>query len=113
MNPCFHPSRYAGLLALLLSVLFPLHSLGQGLRVPDGFEVTEFADSRLANDIFCLTIDPKGRVIISGRGYVRLLLDEDGDGKADRAIDLAGAPLDGAMGLFAEGDSLSAVGGGG
>jgi hypothetical protein len=37
------------------------HSLG--LRVPDGFEVTEFADSSLANDIYCLTLDSKGRVV--------------------------------------------------
>ena len=63
-----------------------------GLRVPAGFEVTEFADSKLANDIYCLTLDPQGRVVVSGRGYIRLLLDDDGDGRADRAIDFADAP---------------------
>src|SRR5437588_8329508 len=84
-----------------------------GLRVPDGFEVTEFAGSDLANDIFCMTLDPKGRVVVSGRGYVRLLLDEKGDDHATKALDFAGAPKDGAMGLFWEGDDLYCMGDGG
>src|SRR5262249_16607966 len=50
---------------------------------------------------------------VSGRGYVRLL-EEGKDGKAARALDFAGAPADGAMGLFWDADdSLYAVGGGG
>ncbi len=52
-----------------------------GLRIPDGFEVTEYAGSDLANDIYCMTIDPQGRVVVSGRGYTRILVD-DGHGKA-------------------------------
>src|SRR5579871_2717708 len=84
-----------------------------GLRVPPGFEVTEFADSKLANDIFCMTLDPKGRVVVSGRGYIRILVDDDGDGRADRAIDFADGPKDGAQGLFWEGTSLYVMGDGG
>jgi putative membrane-bound dehydrogenase-like protein len=84
-----------------------------GLRVPPGFEVTEFADSKLANDIFCMTLDPHGRVVVSGRGYVRTLIDDDGDGRADRAIDFADGPKDGAQGLLWEGASLYVVGDGG
>jgi putative membrane-bound dehydrogenase-like protein len=84
-----------------------------GLRVPPGFEVTEFADNKLANDIFCMTLDPHGRVVVSGRGYVRILVDDDGDGRADRAIDFADGPKDGAQGLLWEGDSLYVVGDGG
>lgn len=84
-----------------------------GLRVPAGFEVTEFADSRLANDIYCLTIGPQGRVVVSGRGYIRILYDDDGDGRADRAEDFARAPRDGAMGLCWEGSALYATGDGG
>ncbi len=83
-----------------------------GLRVPDGFEVTEYAGSDLANDIFCMTIDPQGRVVVSGRGYTRILVD-DGKGKAARAIDFIAGPKDGAMGLLWEGDSLFVVGDGG
>jgi putative heme-binding domain-containing protein len=101
---------------LLLVFLVPT-SLAEtpphGLRLPDGFEVAEFTDSSLANDIYCLTLDPKGRVVVSGRGYIRLLVDDDGDGRADRALDFAGASKDGAMGLYWEGDTLFCMGDGG
>src|SRR5919202_803163 len=90
----------------------PSPARAAGLKVPPGFEVTEFAGSALANDIYCLTLDPRGRVVVSGRGYVRLLLPE-GEGRAGRALDFAGAPRDGAMGLFWEGDTLYCVGEGG
>src|SRR5690242_15628372 len=83
-----------------------------GLCLPEGFEVTEYAGSDLANDIFCMTIDPRGRVIVSGRGYTRVLV-EDGQGRATRAIDFAAGPKDGAMGLLGEGDWLYVVGDGG
>jgi len=88
-------------------------SVQHGLRVPAGFEVVEYADSKLANDIYCLTIDPKGRIIVAGRGYIRILVDDDGDGKADRAIEFADHPKDGAMGLYWEGDALYVTGDGG
>jgi putative membrane-bound dehydrogenase-like protein len=84
-----------------------------GLRVPAGFEVVEFADDKLATDIYCLTVDPRGRVLVSGRGYLRFLLDDNHDGRADRAIDFASVPKDGAMGLFWEGKSLYVTGDGG
>src|SRR5262245_3027469 len=84
-----------------------------GLRAPDGFEVTEFADSSLANDIYTMTFDPKGRVVVAGRGYIRILLDKDGDGRADGAIDFAPGLKDGAMGLLWEGTSLFCTGDGG
>ncbi|MGH7223630.1 MAG: DUF7133 domain-containing protein, partial [Gemmataceae bacterium] len=107
-------------LPLSLTVFFfctlaPLHAQAppHGLRLPEGFEVTEFADSSLANDIYCMTLDPKGRVVVSGRGYIRLLVDDNGDGRADKVLEFAGAPKDGAMGLFWEGDSLFCMGDGG
>jgi putative membrane-bound dehydrogenase-like protein len=84
-----------------------------GLRVPAGFEVTEFADSRLANDIFSITVDPRGRLVVSGPGYIRILVDDDGDGKADRAIEFAAGPKDGAQGLLWEGSYLYFTGDGG
>lgn len=106
---------------LLLTALFlfaaPAHARAQelqhGLRVPAGFEVTEFADSQLANDIFRMTLDPRGRVVVAGRGYIRTLLDDDGDGRADRALDFADNPKDGAMGLLWEGTTLYVTGDGG
>src|SRR5438477_9052802 len=104
--------------AALLLVLVP--GIGQtaenrefGLRVPPGFEVTEFADSKLANDIFSMTLDPRGRIVVSGRGYIRILVDDDNDGRADRALSFANGPKDGAMGLLWEGSSLYFTGDGG
>jgi putative heme-binding domain-containing protein len=97
------------LLALVLVALLARPAdadhVQHGLRVPDGFEITEFADNKLANDIFAMTIDPKGRVVVSGPGYIRLLLDDKGEGKATRTVDVANPP-EGAQGLLWEGDSL-------
>jgi putative heme-binding domain-containing protein len=84
-----------------------------GLRVPPGFQVTEYADSRLANDIFSLTCDPRGRVVVSGPGYIRILVDDDNDGRADRAVEFAAGPKEGAQGLLWEGDFLYCTGDGG
>ena len=50
----------------------------------------------LAHDIFAMTIDSFGRVVVSGPGYVRILEDQDGDGRAERAIDFADGPKSGA-----------------
>lgn len=88
-------------------------SVGHGLRLPAGFEVTEFADSALANDIYTLTVDPKGRIVVAGRGYIRILVDDNSDGRADRAIEFADNPKDGAMGLLWERDTLYVTGDGG
>ena len=108
------PRRALLLFALLVaSAHARADNVQLGLRVPEGFEVTEFADSKLANDIFCLTLDARGRVTVSGRGYVRILVDDDGDGRADRAIDFADGPKDGAQGLLWEGKALFVMGDGG
>src|SRR5262249_19742916 len=84
-----------------------------GLRVPPGFQVTDFAGSDLANDIYTLTIDPQGRIVVAGRGYIRILGDDDGGGRADPAIEVADSPKDGAMGLCWGGDTLYVTGDGG
>lgn len=83
------------------------------LRVPTGFRVTEFAGSELANDIVCMAIDPQGRIIVSGKGYIRVLVEDTKTGRASRAIDLEHAPRDGAQGLLREGEFLYYVGDGG
>jgi putative heme-binding domain-containing protein len=84
-----------------------------GIRAPSGFEVTEFAGPALANDIFSLSIDRLGRVVVSGRGYIRVLMDDDGDGRADRALDCPHAPSDGVQGMLWEDSSLFVTGDGG
>ncbi|MGF1578984.1 MAG: hypothetical protein ACFCD0_06440 [Gemmataceae bacterium] len=110
-------SYFRHLVLLFLFFLWSQESLADsvdlGLQVPDGFEVTEYADSRLANDIYTLTVDPKGRIVVAGRKYIRILEDTNKDGKADKAIPFADTPRDGAMGLLWEGDTLYVTGDGG
>ncbi|MBA4191612.1 MAG: hypothetical protein C0467_26840 [Planctomycetaceae bacterium] len=83
------------------------------ISVPAGFTASVVADNTIAPDISTMTIDDAGRVLVAGRGYVRVLVDDNGDGVADRAIDLIDGLKDGPMGLFAEGDSLYVVADGG
>ena len=84
-----------------------------GLSVPAGFSVTEYAGPALANDIYTLHVDARGRVVVGGRGYVRDLVDDDGDGRADRAVELVTGLNGGPMGLLWEGDELFIVADGG
>jgi putative heme-binding domain-containing protein len=73
-----------------------------GLRVQRGFRASVFSDEKLANDIWSMTLSPRGEVVVSGAGYIATLLDEDGDGRAERAVEFA--KVKGAMGLcFGEG----------
>lgn len=84
-----------------------------GVKVPEGFEVVEFAGDDLAHDIYSLTIDSQGRVVVAGAGYVKILIDNDGDGKADEAKLFSNVPKNGAQGMFFHGRSLICVGDGG
>ncbi len=79
----------------------------------DGFTVTQFAGDDLAHDIHSMTIDAKGRVVVSGVGYVRILEDKNGDGKADFAKEFANGPSTGAQGMVFYGNDLLCVGDGG
>jgi len=81
-----------------------------GVKVPEGFEVALYADDGLAHDIFSMTIDSRGRVVVSGPGYVRILLDTDDDGYADTFKQFADGPKTGAQGLFFHGRDLLCVG---
>lgn len=81
-----------------------------GLKAPPGFEVTLFADDDLAHDIFSMTIDSLGRVVVSGPGYVRILIDENGDGRADSFATYADGPATGAQGMYFLGRDLLCTG---
>lgn len=81
-----------------------------GIRVPDGFDVSLFADDELAHDIFSMTIDSHGRVVVAAPGYVRILEDTNGDGKADTVKQFADGPANGAQGLYFHGNDLLCVG---
>jgi putative heme-binding domain-containing protein len=102
----------ASFLAWILNPVCVAHAQIPGIQLPPGFVVSEFAGDDLAHDIYTMTIDARGRVFVAGRGYIRQVIDDDGDGRADRAIDVADHPKDGAMGLLVEGDIMFAVGDG-
>jgi putative membrane-bound dehydrogenase-like protein len=80
------------------------------LQAPPGFVVTQYADDRLAHDIFSMTIDALGRVVVSGPGYVRILVDSNNDGVADSFKQFADGPKTGAQGMFFLGRDLFCTG---
>lgn len=82
-----------------------------GLQVVDGFRVTLFAGPELADDIQAMTFDARGRVIVTGPGYIKTLMDADGDGRAERAV-LYAPTRTGGQGLCADGHHLMFVGDG-
>ncbi|MBM80863.1 MAG: hypothetical protein CMJ78_09740 [Planctomycetaceae bacterium] len=106
--------QVSGIAKTAFVVLLILHRVALGqtggtLRAPDGFEVSLFADDKLAHDIYSMTIDAKGRVTVSGPGYTRILVDEDNDGKADYFEQFADGPKTGAQGLFWNGNNLLCI----
>src|SRR5437588_9715241 len=97
--------RSLGLIACLaiasVSATLPEQNAADlGFKVPPGFEVSLYADDSLATDIFSLTIDAKGRVVVAGKGYVKILHDTKGKGKADRATTFSDLPRSGAHGMY-------------
>src|SRR6185436_10864475 len=109
--------RLRPILLLLLAIcstvsaadLLPVNALG--LRVARGFRVSLFADTDLAPDIYSMTLDSQGNVVVSSQGYIRTLLDTDGDGDADTFRDFATTGT-GAMGMCFYGRNLYFVGDG-
>ena len=83
------------------------------LSLPPGFRCELYADDELAHDVHCLTIDSQGRVVVSGVGYVRALLDTDHDNVADRVQEFTAGPETGAQGMYFDGPDLICTGDGG
>jgi len=103
---------WISLLALLLvPTLVPAQGV-PGLRVPAGFVVTEWADASVANDIYSIAFTNDGRLVVAGRGYLKLVEGTEDD-KAGKATDFAHPLADGAMGLLWDDGHLYATGGGG
>ncbi|HEX3728074.1 MAG TPA: hypothetical protein VHV08_17605, partial [Pirellulales bacterium] len=65
-----------------------------------------YADDSLAHDIFSMTIDAQGRVVVAGAGYVKTLHDDDADGRADRTTLYSSLPASGAHGMVFDGPDL-------
>lgn len=96
----------AALLCTLSQDLGNLQTVEElGLRVAPGFKVTLFADQALANDTYAMTLDSRGRVVVTSQGWIKILEDTDGDGKADRET-LFASTRTGGMGLCFDGKDL-------
>ena len=80
--------------------------------LPAGFRVALYAGDDLAHDIFSMTLDAAGRVVVAGPGYIKTLFDDDGDGRADRAELFSSLPASGAQGLCFDGSDLLFTGDG-
>ncbi len=79
-----------------------------GFVAPAGFSVELVAGDDLAHDIYSMTLDTRGRPVVSGAGYIKTLVDRDGDGRADKAELFAAWPPGGAHGLLVSGRDLYA-----
>lgn len=108
-------SRTLGVaLAMLLWTSFcggPLVAAEPMLKAPDGFDVQLFADDDLAHDVHCMTMDSRGRITVAGNGFIKILIDSDADGVADKAELFAEGPAIGVQGMYWHGPDLLAVGG--
>jgi len=102
----------AALLALALLPGADARPPTAGLILPKGFEASVFADSQQANDIHCMTIDSSGRIVVAGRGYLRIFVSGK-DGKIEKTLSFTHPIKDGANGLFWEKGDLWCVGDGG
>ena len=106
---CLRPSLFFG------AFLFPLFAATAiaedlGIQVPPGFEVSLYADDSLVHDIYSMTVDAKGRVVVAGAGYVKILHDADGDGRAESATLFSDVPASGAHGMVFDGNDLVCTG---
>ncbi|MDA7915782.1 c-type cytochrome [Verrucomicrobia bacterium] len=110
MNTFLYFRRVALLCLISVSCLSASGAESGGFRVPEGFEVTRYASDELAHDIFAMTTDIRGRVVVAGENYIKTLEDTDGDGIADKAILFSDFPKSGAHGLYFDGKSLLCVG---
>ncbi|MFM9960520.1 MAG: PVC-type heme-binding CxxCH protein [Planctomycetaceae bacterium] len=99
------------ILALIAVFGATLPAAEPALKAPDGFRVSLFADDDLAHDIHCLTIDSRGRITVAGNGFIKHLIDTDGDGVADKSELFAEGPAVGVQGMCWHGTDLLAVGG--
>lgn len=77
-----------------------------GFSVPEGFEVSLYADDALVTDIHAMTVDAKGRIVVASKGYIKILHDTKRAGKADKATIFSTLPKSGAHGMYFDGNDL-------
>lgn len=84
-----------------------------GIDVGDRFEITQVATDKIASNIFCMAVDPQGRVFVSGPGYIKVLVDSDGDGVFENATLFSDRLKSGAQGMAFDQTELLCTGDGG
>ena len=77
-----------------------------GIQVPAGFRVSRFASDDLASNIYSMTVNSADQPVVAGPGYIKTLVDTNGDGVADQAKVYSRLPRNGAQGLMFEGQFL-------
>lgn len=55
-----------------------------GFKVAPGFQIETLATDAVTPNARSLTVDPSGQIVVSGPGYIRKLLDLNGDGAIDQ-----------------------------
>ena len=80
------------------------------LTLPEGFEAKLYSTDDLTHDIFCMTTDSQGRIVVSGPGYIKILEDKNKDHVADSVITFANGPIEGAQGMCFDGHDLLCIG---
>ena len=80
------------------------------VELPEGFSIAKVAGDELATNIFCMTLNSLGQPVVSGPGYIKTLLDSDGDGVFDHVTVFGNAPATGAQGMLFEGHHLLCTG---
>ena len=78
---------------------------------PDVFRIEKIGSDALATNIYSLALDPRGRIHVSGPGYIRRLEDTDSDGILDRAVDFYKGPARGCQGMVFHDAALYTTGG--
>ncbi len=111
------PSLLASVLSL--SIVLVLRSVAcaqpaevSGIQVPEGFRVTQVATDAIATNIYSMAVSPEGQTFVTGPGYIKILLDSDGDRVFDSTKTYSNLPRSGAQGICFDGDDLICSGDG-
>ncbi|MEC8895092.1 MAG: hypothetical protein VX675_02110, partial [Planctomycetota bacterium] len=101
------------LLTLILAQGIPADEEKNGFIFadPDVFRIDKIGSDALATNIYSLALDARGRIHVSGPGYIRRLEDTDSDGILDRAVNFYKGPARGCQGMVFHGSSLYTTGG--
>jgi putative membrane-bound dehydrogenase-like protein len=79
-------AKFRPALVLVLCLAGPLRATDEpAFRVPPGFRVTLYAGPDLAPDLYAMTLDARGRVVVTSQGWVKTLHEGATPGKAERA----------------------------